>query len=196
MIQPWDIRSGATWGDRDPKELFAAIGEALTEWENVEAALASLFAVFVSARKNASFWSPAIQAYGSIASFKSRCDMIRIAADAYFSTRKNIADRKKHFKELLDLAGNYSARRNEIAHGKVSEVFWYDERKRAKSHGFYLLPSLFNPRKNKKATGMVYYYVSGDLIHYRQEFTKLYLRLEGFRRALKTRQAAPLKVKK
>ena len=87
--------------------------------------------------------------------------MIRIAADAYFSTRKNITDRKKHFKELLDLARNYSARRNEIAHGKVSEVFWYDERKKAKSHGFYLLPSLFNPRKNKKATGMVYYYVFG-----------------------------------
>jgi hypothetical protein len=196
MNQPWDIRPGARWADRDPKELFAAIGEALTEWENVEAALASLFAVFVSARKNASFWSPAIQAYGSIASFKSRCDMIRIAADAYFSTRKSITDTKKHFKELLDLAGNYSARRNEIAHGKVSEVFWYDKRKRAKSHGFYLLPSLFNPRKNKKATGMVYYYVSGDLIHYRQEFTKLYLRLEGFRRALTTRQAALLKANK
>jgi hypothetical protein len=34
-------------GDRDPKVLFSAVGEALTEWENVEAECAELFGVLV-----------------------------------------------------------------------------------------------------------------------------------------------------
>ena len=85
---PWDVRPQPPMGD--PDLLFAAIGQAHTEWENVESSLAELFAVFVSARGRSTFWKPAIQAYGSIISLKSRCDMLRVAGDAYFSTRKHI----------------------------------------------------------------------------------------------------------
>src|ERR1700694_302193 len=85
MNKPWDIRPLSPSGDPDSKELFAAIGQALSEWENVESSLAELFAVLVSSRtKSPSLWSPAIQAYGSVIAFKSRCAMLRAAADAYF----------------------------------------------------------------------------------------------------------------
>ena len=62
MENPWDVRPKSEMGDRDPNVLFAAIGQALTEWENVESSLAELFAVFVSARGKSTFWKPAIQA--------------------------------------------------------------------------------------------------------------------------------------
>ena len=61
-------------------------------------------------------------------------------------------------------------------------------RKNAKGGGFYLLPSLFNPKKVKKDSGIAYAYVSTDLLHYKQEFTKLHLRIEGFRRELTPRR--------
>ena len=192
---PWDIRPQALRGDREPKELFVAVGEALTEWENVESSLAQLFAVFVSARGKSTFWKPAVQAYGSIASFKSRCEMVRVAADAFFDTRKSLEVAKPRLKTLMTEAGQYSGRRNEIAHGKVSELFWNSPGRAAKSGGFYLLPSLFNPRKVKKSTGLSYLYTSTDLTHYRQEFTKLHLRIEGFRRdLLKRPQPSPQKL--
>jgi hypothetical protein len=188
LLKPWDVRPQPLIGEREPQALFVAVGEALTEWENVETSLAKLFAVLVSARGKSTFWLPAVQAYGSIASFKNRCDMIRVAGDAHFSTRQKIADKGGPFSKLIGEAGQYAARRNEIAHGKVSEVFWYDARKKSKSGGFYLLPSLFNPRKVKKS-GIAYAYVSADLLHYKQEFSKLHLRIEGFRFELTRRSS-------
>jgi hypothetical protein len=190
LKNPWEVRPQAEFGDRDPNDLFVAIGKALTEWENVEWSLAELFAVVVSARSKSVFWQPAVQAYGSIVSFNGRCEMLRVAGEAYFSTRKQRAHRADDFKKLVNEAGHYAGRRNEIAHGKVSEVYWYDSRKNAKSHGFYLIPALFNPKKVKKSTGMAYGYVSTDLLHYKQEFTKLHLRIAGFRHGMTNREAA------
>lgn len=184
MINPWDVRPQSDMGDRDSEVLFAAIGQALTEWENVESSLAELFAVFVSARGKSTFWKPAILAYGTIISFKSRCDMLRAAGEAYFSTRKHFQGKARNFKELVDRAGNYAARRNEIAHGQVSAVTLFYPRKPPRPGGYHLFPSIFNPKKFKKGTGTTYSYISSDIYHYRPEFTKLHLRIEGFRREL------------
>jgi hypothetical protein len=49
--------------------------------------------------------------------------------------------------------------------------------------GIYLLPSFFNPKKFKKGE-LTYSYVSGDVVHYRQEFTKLALKIGGLREQL------------
>lgn len=184
MKKPWDVRPTADTGDRDADVLFAAIGQALTEWETVESSLAELFAVFVSARGKSIFWKPAIQAYGSIVSFKSRCEMLRVAAQAFFSTRKKASATQETFKRLISEASNYSGRRNEIAHGQVSEMKLVYQGGRTRSGGYFLFPSLYNPKKFKKSLGMTYSYASADIYHYRQEFTKLHLRIESFRRAL------------
>jgi hypothetical protein len=111
--------------------------------------------------------------------------MIREAAAAYFKTRKQ---RQSAFglrlKPLIDEYLAYSNRRNEIAHGSVKKVF-LTERKSKKGHrqgaiGLYLLPSFFNPKKFKDEV-FTYRYTSSDLIHYRQEFTKLSLRIGALR---------------
>jgi len=110
--------------------------------------------------------------------------MLRAASAAYFHARE---DKKSKFEERLDsLIGEcleFSNRRNEIAHGRV--VMLHLENKEIdeplKPLGFYILPSFYNPKKYKMDQTITYQYVSNDAIYYRQEFTKLHLRLEGLR---------------
>jgi hypothetical protein len=82
--KPWAVRAQASQGDREPNDLFAAIGASLTEWGLVESSLAEIFAILVSAARKSAFWSPAIQAYGTVISVRGRCDMVRVSGRRLF----------------------------------------------------------------------------------------------------------------
>jgi hypothetical protein len=145
MKNPWDIRGPSPQGDVDENMIFNAVGRALTEWESVENEYARLFAIFVSVNQRRTYHAPAVRAYGSVVSFKSRSDMLRLAAEAYFRRRntKRSAFHEK-FNDLLGEYIQYSNRRNEIAHGSLKRVF-LTGRKTKKGHrdaalGFYLVP--------------------------------------------------------
>jgi hypothetical protein len=187
MPNPWDIPPIADHGDIGEAVLFEQIGRALSEWEKVEDACAELFATFVYAPKQSTHRLPAIRAYGTVISYKNRCEMIKHAAEAYFKTRKA---KEKQFstelKKLLTTCQGFSGRRNEIAHGTVSVAF-YSRRGKTKNIGHWLFPSLFNPNKMKIDTGVTYQYTSTEIIHFRQEFTKLHLKLTEFRERLTAR---------
>ncbi len=179
-LQPWDIRPPSPLGDNDENQIFNAVGQALTEWEHVENACAKLFAVLVSANQRQTYHAPAVRAYGCIFSTGTKAEMLRTAAKAYFSRRKG----KAHFEaELMRVTQEYlefANRRNEIAHGIVSRVF-LTEKTSLRGHrpgaiGLYLLPSFYNPRKFKNEI-FTSRYTSSDLVYYRQEFTKLCLRI-------------------
>lgn len=116
MKKPWEIRDPSPQGDADENNIFNAVGRALTEWENIESECARLFAVFVSAHQRRSYYAPAVRAYGSVVSFKSKGEMLRLAAEAYFKQRNK--KRSAFDTRLADLLGEYaqySNRRNEIA---------------------------------------------------------------------------------
>jgi hypothetical protein len=186
--EPWEIREPSPRGDPNPNLLFESIGRALTEWETVEGACAELFALFVLAPKRKPLHAPAVRAYGAVVSYQGRCAMIRAASDAYFQTRK---DKKSAFqaklKELIDRCLDYSNRRNEIAHGRVCVLYGYPVRKdtgKGKEIGYYLFPSFFNPKKYGLDMEVTYRYTSSDVIHYQQEFTKLFFRLHALRSQL------------
>jgi hypothetical protein len=191
---PWDIRDPSPRGDADENTIFNAVGRALTEWEYVETACARLFAVFVSAHQRKTYHAPAVRAYGCVISFKSKSEMLRLAAAAYFDKRKTKRTAfEQRLKHLLTDYNNYSDRRNEIAHGCVKSVF-ITERTNKKGRrpggiGLYLLPSFYNPRKFKMEQ-FTYRYTSSDLIHYRQEFTKLHLRIDALRESMQ-RSSSP-----
>ena len=179
--QPWDIRDTSPLGDGDDNAIFNAVGRALTEWETVEVECAKLFAVFVSTRHKRTYHAPAVRAYGSIVGTRSRKNMLQLAAETYFANRKTKkAAFEEQFAKLIGEYDQYSNRRNEIAHGFVKQIALT---KRHKAIGYYLLPSFYNPKKFKKG-GFTYLYISKDLVHYRQEFTKLQLRLSGLREQL------------
>lgn len=184
MKHPWLIRDPSPRGDLDENAIFNAVGQALTEWEQVENACARLFALLVSANQRRTYHTPAVRAYGSINNVGTKCEMLRAAATPYFFRRKSKVKFEDEFKKLIGEYSDFSARRNDIAHGSVSRVF-LTERRTAKGHrrgaiGFYLLPSFYNPKKFKEEK-FSYQYTSSDVIHYRQEFTKLFLRIGGLR---------------
>jgi hypothetical protein len=158
------------------------VGRALTEWEQVENACAQLFAIFVSATQRRAYQAPAVRAYGCIIGVKSRSTMLREAARAYFYRRKTKAQFEKNVGGLIKEYMAYSDRRNEIAHGCVMKFFVTEKHaKRGQRHGaigLYLAPSFYNPKKFKNEA-FTHRYTSSDLIHYRQEFTKLALRIGG-----------------
>lgn len=55
------------------------------------------------------------------------------------------------------------------------------------SVGYFLLPSLYHPKKYKLDSGEItYQYYSSDVIYYRQEFTKLQLRFASYREQIKS----------
>ena len=116
MSNPWDIPPRRNHGDFNARDLFAAIGEALTEWEQVEAACARLFAVLVSVSRKSTYHAPAIRAYGTVISYPGRCEMLKAAAEAYFLRRKSKRDAwENKLNSLVNESVNFSARRNEIA---------------------------------------------------------------------------------
>jgi hypothetical protein len=184
MPNPWDIPPAPSVGDRDENNLFAAIGRALTEWEQVEAACAELFAIVVSVSNKSTHQAPAIRAYGTVISFPARCEMLKAAADAYFHRRKK---KKVQFSgrlmKLLNDCQQFSARRNEIAHGRVINVVRSRGNKN-KQIGFLLIPSFYNPKKYKIDRIVTYQYSSKEVIYFSQEFTKLYLQVYAFGEAL------------
>jgi hypothetical protein len=180
MPNSWDIPPRPSHGETNENFLFAAIGRALTEWEHVEAACAELFAIFVSVSRKAVYQAPAIRAYGTVISFPGRCEMLRSAASAFFRGRPKKASRfSKQFDSLINECLGFSARRNEIAHGRVSIVY-QTRRRKTKQLGYFLLPSFYNPRKYKIDQLMMYEYTSKEVLYFAQEFTKLYLKLDLF----------------
>ena len=181
-MKPWEIRPPSPIGNSNENEIFSAVGQALTEWEQVEKACAQLFAIFVSANRRRLYFAPAVRAYGCIISTKSKNDMLREAAKAFFSTRKTKSHFVADFEQVMADYLNFANRRNEIAHGSVQRVFITARTtargSRQKAIGCYLMPSFYNPKKFKEEK-FSYYYTSNDVIHYRQEFTKLALRVGG-----------------
>jgi len=187
MGSSWDVPAPQEHGDLDEEVLFTEIGRALTEWEQVEGACAELFAVLVSAPKKASHRAPAIRAWGAVTGFNARCEMLKVAAAAYFRTRKQkrLAFENR-FKLLITECLGFAGRRNEIAHGRVSIVYYY-KRTQGRKIGHFLLPSIYNPKKYNIKQSAAYVYTSKDVIHFRQEFTKLQWKLDAFRKLLNER---------
>ena len=148
MSNPWDIPPHPSNGDFDESALFASIGRALTEWEQVEAACAELFAVLVSVSQRSAQHAPAIRAYGTVISFKARCEMLKAAATAYFHHRRKKKVRfEKQLKTLIDECLSFSARRNEIAHGQVSMLYYI---RRGKSKSATISCPRFTTQRNTK----------------------------------------------
>jgi hypothetical protein len=186
--KPWDIIDPSTHGDIDEKPVFDAVGRALTEWETLEVECARMFAVFVSANQKRSYHAPAVRAYGTITSADTRFNMLQLASESFFERRPSKrASFETQWNDMLGEYKQYKNRRNEIAHGLVQRVFVTGKRTkkgaRRQAIGIYLTPSFYNPKKFKSGK-FTYLYVSGDIIHYAQEFTKLAWRIGGLREKL------------
>jgi hypothetical protein len=163
MPNPWDVLQTPERGDEMIDATYRAVGRALSMWEGVEECLASGFAFFVASEIHADYESPAVRAYGSIAGFTGRREMLDAAANAYFFQFPN-EQALTAYRRLINEAQKLSARRNEIAHGRVIQIPF---------HGFYLMPATYNSKKNPIAGTRAYAYSSSEITVYTLHFKRV-----------------------
>jgi len=187
LPQPWDRISGLK-GDDSAEVTYAAVGRALSSWEYFENEFAKLFSRFLGLLDNN---LPAIRAYGSVLTFKGRASMVEAAAEAFYFLKPNPTMHAK-IEDIIDRSGQFSGRRNEIAHGVVRQItdpgpviqgptggmmrlpiVW----------GYGVVPSEYATNKTDLAPALSllsdiervpkYRYSSAELIRYSTEFTIL-----------------------
>jgi hypothetical protein len=120
-------------GDPDAKQVYEAVGFALSTWEMLENNFSFLFTLFVDTDSHA-----ARRAYGSLANNTARTDALRGAAEVFFSEWAVTKPEQEQFARLMDHFGRASEKRNEIAHGIVMNVM---------EMGHFLIPPDYNSSK-------------------------------------------------
>lgn len=154
----WQRPNRRESGDANENDLFAAVGKALSRWELAENHMARLFGVLVESTSQAS-----ARAFGTVVSSTGRREMLEKAAEVYFDSprfRTHDAEispfRRKHdsgvLKTLLKNYARAAERRNDIAHGIVTEILWREPR----SHGHFLVPPDYNTRRTKLSQYRIY----------------------------------------
>jgi hypothetical protein len=179
--KPWDRRI-AKQGDGSKKTTFAAMGQALSNWTELELKLASLFATLVTSADH-TMGGPML-AFGSIRTFEGRSEMLQSAAMWFFNRHKSLSEASRTleyspssisnwqqaFEELRRTADQFASRRNDIAHGVVNEM----PRSRKRRAEFALRPLFIEPKKYPLFSGdPKFMYSSRELLYYASEFEKL-----------------------
>lgn len=103
-------------GESDPNQLYIAVGRAIHAWENMESALARLYAKMAGLPEDPG----ALAEYGSEnRRFIDRFDALTKAAEAYFLSSPD-QHREGEMSTLLNEARGLSIKRHRIAHGMVT----------------------------------------------------------------------------
>ena len=164
-----------TWaekGNRSENELFLAVGKALSHWELVEQAIASLFTVITVGSYFAPV-APTVRAYAAIVGSKARIDMVQAALLSWLHDWTDCPC-GQNAKDVLRDCGRWASKRNNIAHGLVD--MFIDE-----PGAWFLLPSLYNlkgrPLGDRAASKPAYRYNAEMIISYGEKFLELHNRL-------------------
>jgi hypothetical protein len=137
----WDRPPFPQQGDADKKEIWTAVGAAISAWGEYEAALGRLFTIFIAGE----FPSPqAKRAFGGIRSFEGRRDLLRGSSEAFFHYRKGTSGEQVCFKTILTDASRAVERRNDLAHG-IAMAFTPEGQ--LEPDGFCLMPSYYDSLK-------------------------------------------------
>jgi len=127
---PWDRPSGSRIpnrpGDRSKTEIFTALGYALSAWEGVNAAVRSLAFALHSALPEEDC-EQQMDKFDALFKAHDRAQFSRHAAMQFLigdfgAKRPQAAKFKKNFKREMGAYCEWVARRNELAHGYVTEA--------------------------------------------------------------------------
>jgi hypothetical protein len=127
MPNPWDIPYAAKFkvGDADESGIYTAVGKALSKWEGLVADLTFVFAVLAS-QEEPWHYNPAVRAFGSVQGASAKSEMVQHAAEALFHNFErqlnvDCDEYRAHLRALLREYNGWAARRNDVAHGYVTE---------------------------------------------------------------------------
>jgi len=147
----WDRPPIADEGDKEQRTIYEAVGEALSNWEEVDQELADLFLIFTCEAGTRDGPGRLVRnavrrAYGSIISNVGRRLAIEAAAEVYFVPWWGNKAVSAPLIKLLEAVGWASKRRDDIAHGIVDrpstmEVYdAYGVLQTSQQHGSFLMP--------------------------------------------------------
>jgi hypothetical protein len=175
--KPWAVPPRATVFDEPSgKELFVAVGGALSSWQFVEDVIASIFEVLVAGTQGrwtyVNSMSPAERAYGSVVSFDGRAGMVEAAAEAFFYVNHHHIYEAR-LKDLLKTCRGWSGRRNEVAHGRIAGS-------PISLNLCALWPSEFSSRKRTIDHRAAFVYNSAQIKEFDRQFLDLHMELLNF----------------
>lgn len=168
-LKPWDQRPWPQAGHPNSQEIYAAVGEAISQWERYEGNLSLLFAALVSKSDNL----PARRAYNAVRTFEARIEMLRAASTAFFAENPNEGHESLMTAVVTD-GKCYGPRRNEIAHGVVDHFQPYPPKlPRDIIQEFALYPSFANFKQRDLEEMPLYCYAKNEIDHFAKEFLRI-----------------------
>jgi hypothetical protein len=176
-VNPWDIPPFPEHGDPSADLTFAAVGRAMSEWEELELYLARLYAKFLGIPPIKAI---AIPEYRDVANFHSRATAIQKAATKYFVSHPN-QDREGEFAQVLEDIRQLAARRNDIAHGVV-KLWWNNKETFSQAvdrNEHMLVPSTYSDKKFGNDREPSYLFRSIEIIQFVDHFHRYREELEA-----------------
>jgi hypothetical protein len=154
-------------GDPDQREVWTAVGEALSAWGIFEADLGQLFQHFITLDRSS---ASAERAFGSILSFEGRRSLLQGAGEAYFAYHPE--DHQEHdlFRDILKESQKAARVRNNIAHGVVTP---YLPPNGAAVDGYCLLPSHCNSKRRSEFHAPEFVYNADSIKRFAVQFAHL-----------------------
>jgi hypothetical protein len=151
-------------GDKGHEDIFAAVGIALSAWENCERSFAHIFSRLV--HPNGSGFA-AQRAYGEIIASGTKKQMIESASEIFFRNFPNEAA-ETELTALLDIYQTAVGRRNDIAHGIAGGD--YDD---AGEIWSFLVPNTWGSKSRDMRLQIAYRYSSWQIEQFADGFGAL-----------------------
>jgi hypothetical protein len=190
MSNPWDPPFSAPLrtGEKNPDALYLSIGRALSLWEGMEAELGGLYAAFTTGPDDR-YIAPTIRAFGTVTNTGARAEMIDHAAEAFFHQLPHELDVGPYQDELKQLLKHYrgwAARRNDVAHGYVTESRHpdYTQDDQPIISTYCLCPSHGHSKKWLLNMEPTYQYVASEVDGFGRAFNELSERIGDFAQKL------------
>ena len=174
--KPWDRPPLARQGNRSDRALFESIGRTLNAWEQIESELAHLYSAFLTGDR---FDPAANLAYGIPNTIPLRLANIQKAAKPYSVQHPSQAV-EAEFDRLAEMIEQYSARRNDIAHGIVRPFQWIITPKLeglvmfpTAESSWCLIPPHYRPKRTRRDDYPAYLLTSREINALGSVFLKL-----------------------
>jgi hypothetical protein len=174
MAEPWDIPPFPEHGDDNTTDTYTMLGQAVSEWGEMEYALSHLYAQLIGKPSHI----PTMRRYGEGKVFAERAKRVLTAADKFFVAQPS-QDLEGGFSDLIRRVLMFAQRRNEIAHGVVRPLQWiqpimteYDSIRRGPLQ-YAVVPPLFTDQKLDAEHRPKYIYTANELMRFVLAFSEL-----------------------
>lgn len=118
---PWERPSLPTVADRDETVVYAGVGHVMSKWESIEIQLYRIFSFFCLKPDD----RKTMERYGEERIFVNRFAQLKAEAHKLFCVRHH-QEIEGQFDRLAVAVEGYSGRRNDVAHGIVQMVQYFE----------------------------------------------------------------------